>query len=223
MEIWLGLRRETEPRTEFLMKVNLGAIVLAGLLSIASGAAPASEHPLKEVRSTAEKIVSILSEPALQGEAKKAERRRLIKEELETRFDWNTICRSSLGRHWTRLSGNQQKEFIELFKQFLERTYLDRIEPYYRQLDEIKYHGERILENRYASVKTSIVTTQKIEHPVEYRLELSASGAWQVYDIVIEGVSLVKNYRTQFDEIVARSSVQGLLDDLKAKIAANQT
>ncbi len=202
------------------MRAYAGKVLLVLGLAVASTATQAAERPLNLVRATADKIISILNDPALPGETHKAERHRRIREELEVRFDWNTICRSCLGRHWSRITPEQRKEFTELFKQFLERTYLDRIEPYYSQLDRIEYQGERILENRYASVRTTVITTQKIEHPVEYRLEKSDAGDWRVYDVVIEGVSLTKNYRTQFDEMIARSSFRGLLDDLKARIAA---
>lgn len=203
-----------------MMRAYSGRLLLVLLLAIISTAAQAAERPLDLVRATADKIIGVLNDPDLKGEGQKDERHRLIREELERRFDWDTICKSSLGRHWSKISPDQRKQFSELFKQFLERTYLDRIEPYYNQLDRIAYEGERILENRYASVRTTVITTQKIEHPVEYRLEKSSAGGWRVYDVVIEGVSLTKNYRTQFDELMTRSSFQGLLDDLKAKIAA---
>jgi phospholipid transport system substrate-binding protein len=199
--------------------MKLAASLLAGSLLLLLAASARPDRPLDLVRATADKIISILNDPSLQGEPKRAERHRLLRQELEQRFDWPTICRSCLARHWSKLTAAQQKEFTDLFKDFLERTYLDRIEPYYNELDRIDYEGERILEVRYASVRTVVVTKQKIEHPVEYRLEKKATGDWLVYDVVIEGVSLVKNYRTQFDEIIAKSSYQGLIDDLKAKIA----
>jgi phospholipid transport system substrate-binding protein len=193
------------------------------LVSVFLLAATSPERPLLQVRSTADKIIGILNDPNLQGEPKRAERHRLIREELDQRFDWNTICRSALGRHWAKLSPSQRTEFIDLFKQFLERTYLDRIEPYYTQLERIDYQGERILEGNYASVKTMVHTKQNLSHPVEYRLEKNSTGIWQVYDVLIEGVSLIKNYRTQFDEIISRSSYEGLLNDLRTKSTAVQT
>ena len=90
-----------------------------------------------------------------------------------------------------------------------------KIEPYYQELEKINYQSEKILDT-FASVKTVIVTRQKVEHPVEYRLEQSQTG-WRIYDIVIEGVSLVKNYRTQFDEIITKSSYEALLKELRSK------
>jgi phospholipid transport system substrate-binding protein len=199
--------------------MRLAWSVLFSTLLVLLAAAP-PDRPLEQVRATAEKILSILRDPNLQGDSKRTERRKVIRQELERRFDWNTICRSCLGRHWSKLSRDQQREFMELFRDFLQRIYLDRIEPYYDQLDHIDYQGERILEGNYASVKTVVATKQRIDHPVEYRLEKSETEGWRVYDVVIEGVSLVKNYRTQFDEIITRSSYQGLVNDLKAKVAA---
>ena len=177
------------------------------------------ECPLVQVQKTSERILTILNDAALKGETNKAERERLICQELRERFDWRAISRGCLGHHWTQLSTDQRTEFQNLFERFLERTYLDRIEPYYTDLDKVTYQGEKIIGS-YASVKCSIVTRQKIDHPVEYRLEKSPTNDWRVYDIVIEGVSLVGNYRTQFNEIITRSSYQALLNDILLKIEA---
>lgn len=201
--------------------MKLGNFLLACFLFLLLAASGRPDRPLDQVRNTADKVIAILTDPNLQGDAKRTERHRLLRQELEERFDWTTICRSCLGRHWSSLTRDQQREFMELFKQFLERTYLDRIEPYYNELDHIDYQGERILDSDYASVKTLVVTKQKIDHPVEYRLQKASSGNWRVYDVVIEGVSLVRNYRTQFDEIITKSSYQGLVNDLKAKTSAS--
>jgi phospholipid transport system substrate-binding protein len=195
-------------RTALFILNTLTVVILAA-------AAPA-DQPTAQVKQTADKILSILNTPALQGPAKKDERRRLILDELNQRFDWSAICRGCLGHHWTKLTQDQRTEFIDLFKRFLERTYLDRIEPYYNDLDKIEYLGEKVIDS-YASVKSVVTTKQKVDHPVEYRLQRSAAAGWQVYDIVIEGVSLVSNYRTQFNEIITKSSYQTLIDDLRTK------
>lgn len=200
--------------------------ILTALLSFSvlmTSAATSPDSPMGQVHATADRILDILRDPKLQGPSARPERHRLIRQELEGRFDWTTIARSSLGRHWSGLSKPDQQQFMELFKQFLQTTYLDRIEPFYNELDHIEYQGERIAEGNYASVRTTVVTRQHVDHPVEYRLEKSGSGTWRVYDVVIEGVSLVKNYRTQFDEILNHSSFQALLDDLKAKINASKS
>jgi phospholipid transport system substrate-binding protein len=202
------------------MKVPLKLSLLFCFVAWAANASPV--RPMDLVKSTADKIIAILNDPRLQAESQTSERHHRIRQELEERFDWTTICRSCLGRHWAGLSRGEQNQFLTEFKNFLEHTYLDRIEPYYNELDHIEYLGERILDNDYASVKTVVITKQKIDHPVEYRLEKTASGDWRVYDVIIEGVSLVKNYRTQFDEILAKSSFQKLIDDLKTRQIATK-
>jgi phospholipid transport system substrate-binding protein len=202
--------------------MNLWTALFALSISLLWTHAAPAQRATDQVRATADRIIAVLNDPKLQGEEKRAERHRLLRQELEERFDWPTIARSCLGRHWSKLNREQQNEFTEQFKLFLERTYLDRVEPYYQQLDKIEYQGERIIENNFASVKTVVITKQQMAHPVEYRLEKSAAGQWRVYDVLIEGVSLAKNYRTQFDEIMTRSSYQGLIRDLKSKIAALQ-
>jgi phospholipid transport system substrate-binding protein len=195
------------------MKLGLTCVAYLCLVGVV-WAAPA---PKEQIKKTADKIIAILNNPDLQGEPKKTERRRLIRQELDERFNWNAICRSCLGHHWSKLSTAQQAQFNEEFTQFLERTYLDQLEPFYGDLIRIDYQGERILENNYAQVKTVFVTKQKVEHPVEYRLEKAPSGDWRVYDVIIEGVSLIKNYRTQFDEILNKSNFETLIKDLKTK------
>jgi phospholipid transport system substrate-binding protein len=177
-------------------------------------------EPTEHVKATTDRIIGVMKNSRLAGEANKPERRRLIVQEIDQRFDWQGIARGSLGRSWSKATPEQRTEFLDLFRQFLEGTYLDKIEPYYAELSRIDYQGERIVDN-YASVKTLITTKQNVSHPVEYRLERSA-GQWKVYDAVIEGVSLVKNYRVQFDEIITKSSFNDLLKDLRAKVESTR-
>jgi phospholipid transport system substrate-binding protein len=200
------------------MKTAVSILVLSFGLTLLHAASV--DRPTDQVKRTADKIIAILNDASLQGPDHKAERRRLILQELDQRFDWSAICRGCLGRHWAKLSTDQRREFVDLFKHFLERTYLDRIEPYYNDLEKIEYQGEKVID-AYASVKSVVSTKQKVDHPVEYRLERSSEG-WRVYDIVIEGVSLVNNYRTQFDEIINKSSYQGLINDLRSKTESKQ-
>ena len=196
------------------MNVFHSVLVLAFLLSAAAGAL--ADSPTDQVKGAADRIIGLLHDPNFQGEAKKPERRRLLREELNRRFDWPAIARGCLGRHWLKRSAQEKQEFAQLFSDFLEETYLDKFETYYDELDRITYHSERILEGNYASVKLTVTTTQKIDHPVEYRL-VKVGADWRVYDVLIEGVSLVKNYREQFDGIIAKSSYEKLISDLKAR------
>lgn len=181
-----------------------------------------AESAIDQVRNTADRVIALLNDPNLKGEAKRKERNERIRSEIDARFNWSGIARGCLGRHWAKRSPQEQNEFIDLFGRFLERTYLDKIEPYYQDLAKIEYQGEKVIDN-YASVRTVILTKQGVAHPVEYRLEKAPTEkAWRIYDAVIEGVSLVRNYRTQFDEIINRSSFAGLIKDLKAKVEAQE-
>jgi phospholipid transport system substrate-binding protein len=199
-----------------MRRLLLPLLVLPFLLALPCPAG--AGKPTDEVKATADKIIALLKDPNLQGEAKKTERRRLMRQELDQRFDWTGIARSSLGRHWAKRSPTEQKEFVNVFSKFLERTYLEKFETYYMDLDKIEYPGERIIDN-YASVRASVTTKEKIEHPVEYRMKKTPpSDGWLVYDVIIEGVSLVGNYRAQFDEIIAKSSYEKLVADLKKKL-----
>lgn len=193
-------------------------IALLGIALLVFGSSRAvGGRPLDEVKASTERIIALLKDPNLAGEERRAERRRLLIQEVDRRFDWESIARGCLGRHWSKASPQQREQFSDLFRRFLERTYLDKIEPYYDELLRVEYVSERVVDQNYASVKTVITTRRNVAHPVEYRLEKSASGEWRVYDAVIEGVSLVRNYRVQFDEILMRSSFDTLLKDLRSK------
>jgi phospholipid transport system substrate-binding protein len=195
-------------------------LISAVLLSLTLLSARA-ERPIDRVKATADTVLGILNNSGLQGDPKRAERRGLIQAELDRRFDWQGIAKTSLGRHWGKLQPADQKEFVAVFSRFLSESYVDKFEPYYKDLDRIDYKGELVIEN-YASVKTLVTTKQQIQHPVEYRLLKAAGDAdWRVYDVLIEGVSMVNNYRVQFDEIIAKSSFEKLMADLRSKLPAN--
>jgi phospholipid transport system substrate-binding protein len=185
-------------------------IVVGGSLSARAG------EPTAQIRASTDKILAVLGDPGLKTEARKSERRQAIRKELDQRVDWATLARSSLGRHWVNHTGDEQTEFVSLFTRLLEQTFVEKLETNYSELDKIDYLGEKIIDD-YASVKAQIITKDQIVHPIEFRL-LKCGQEWRVYDVLVESVSLVKNYRDQFDDILARSSYQRLIADLRAKI-----
>lgn len=196
--------------------MKIVSLALAALMLFAGTAAVRAESPMAGIKSTTDGILVLLKDPKLQGDAKKSERQQLVRAQMEKRFAWEQSARGCLGRHWTQRTPAEKAEFIKIFSEFLKDTYSDKIATYYNDLDKIDYQGEKILDD-YASVKLMITTKAKVDHPVEYRLQKSASGDWMVYDVVIEGVSLIKNYRDQFDAIIAKSSYDGLIQEIKAK------
>ncbi|MBP1739431.1 MAG: uncharacterized protein H6Q48_1724 [Deltaproteobacteria bacterium] len=171
--------------------------------------------PTEKVKETTDKILAIVSDPALKDPAKEAQRRECIRKAVDELCDWEEMSRRSMGRHWAQRSEQEKKEFVRLFGQLLERTYIDKVESY--SGEKVNYLGERV-DGDYAEVEVKIVTKKNTEILVLYKLR-ARDQKWWVYDMVIEGVSLVNNYRTQFTDILAKSSFEGLMKKLREKTA----
>ena len=137
------------------------------------------------------------------------------KEVLYERFDFTEMAKRSLGSEWRRRSPEEQKEFVKLFTDLLERAYLDKIESY--NGENFQYLKEREDDNNYAQVDTKLVDNKGQEFAINYRL-YNMKGDWKVYDVVIENVSIVNNYRSQFTRVLATSSYEELVNRLKGKL-----
>ncbi|MBN2106003.1 MAG: ABC transporter substrate-binding protein [Deltaproteobacteria bacterium] len=167
-----------------------------------------------------DRVLILLKDPAYAAPEKKAERTRLIHDTASGTFDWEEMARRTLGPHWRDITPEQKKQFIDIFVDFLERTYISKIDLFLQESKgftskNISYFNETIEQERYALVETKILLNDK-ELPLNYKL-INKSGRWVVYDLTIEGVGLVANYRTQFNEILANGSFQTLIDKLKVK------
>jgi len=184
------------------------------VLTVACSISAFAGEPTEVIRKTTDKIIAIVKDPALQGPEKKRERERLIRAAAEEIFDKEEMSMRTLARHWRERTPAEKKEFMELFEDLLEKTYIDRVEGY--SGEKVVYEGERV-EGNYALVKVDIMTKQQTKIPVLYRLKKKKAG-WLVYDLSIEGVSLVNNYRTQFNSIIMRSSFKNLIEKLKEKV-----
>ena len=169
--------------------------------------------PGDQVRQTADKLLAILKDPQLKGESKKNERRDKLKELIYQRFDFTEMARRSLGSEWRRRRPEEQKEFVKLFTGLLERAYLDNIESY--SGEKFRYLKEQE-DNSHAQVDTKIIDNKGQEFSVNYRLH-KLNGDWKVYDVVIEDISLVNNYRSQFNRVLATSSYEELVNRMKGK------
>jgi phospholipid transport system substrate-binding protein len=170
--------------------------------------------PMEEIKETTDKIISIVTDPALKDPAKEAERRALIRKAVDEVCDWKEMSRRSLGRYWAKRTEQEKRDFVKLFGELIERTYIDKVEGYSGQ--KVNYLGERI-DGDYAEVDVSVVTAKNTEVPVIYKMR-KKDDRWWVYDLVIEGVSFVQNYRTQFYDMLASSSYQDVVKKLKEKI-----
>jgi len=187
-------------------------------------------EPTNQVKKVADEVISILKEPSLNTPDKEAERRKLIRAAADQIVDWNEMAKRALGRYWRGRTDEEKREFIYLFGRLLEKTYLEKVKGY--SGEKVIYLGDRV-EGNYALGKAKIITKQDKEIKVLYRMK-KVQGKWMVYDVSVEGVSLINNYRTQFNSILARSSpknggqaspenggqasFRGLLNRLKAKV-----
>jgi phospholipid transport system substrate-binding protein len=193
-----------------LLTVGLGILLL--LMEPVSAAAGV---PGDQVRQTTDKLLAILKDPQLKGESKKSERRDKLKEVLYQRFDFTEMAQRSLGSEWRRRSPEEQKEFVKLFTDLLERAYLDKIESY--SGENFQYLKEREDDNNHAQVDTKLVDNKGQEFAINYRL-YNMKGDWKVYDVVIENVSIVNNYRSQFTRVLATASYEELVNRMKGKL-----
>ena len=170
--------------------------------------------PLDTVQLHVNKGFEVLRDPTLKAESAKevkTESLRLIYDQL---FDDVELSKRTLAKHWNSLDVAQRKEFVLLFRQVLEKAYIDKILAYTDE--KIVFERETMVAGTQAEVQTKIVTASK-EIPITYRLLLK-DGAWKVYDVVIENVSLVLNYRTQFNDILAKDKPEQLLEILRKKV-----
>lgn len=170
-------------------------------------------EPTDQIKQTIDSVRKILNKRELKKPEKKQEKKAEIRAAIEKRFDFAEMAKRSLGIHWNKRNPNEQKEFVSLFSDLLEDTYIRKIERY--EDEKVVYVGER-QEGSYATVKTKIISTSGIETPVEYKI-FKKDDKWEVYDIIIEGVSLVNNYRTQFSHIISSSSYGDLVNRIKKK------
>jgi len=195
--------------------MSVGRPIFAFLIAVAIAAPAFSESPKDQIKKTTDQILSILTNPLYKGPSKAEERRRLIRKAIDERFDWEGMAQRALGIHWAKRTVEERKEFVGLFEDLLARTYMDKIEGY--SGEKIVYAGETI-DGDKARAFVKIITSRNKEIPLEYRLQLKESQ-WLVYDISIEGVSLVNNYRTQFNSIIVKSGYEDLVKRLKEKQA----
>ncbi len=194
------------------------ALVAAALLLLSAPGMSFAGLATDQIKGTVDQVLKILTDPALKGEKKTQERRAKLRQVVLQRFGFDEMAKRALGRHWTERSPQERKEFVKLFTDLLERAYVDRIEGYTGE--KIIYQEESV-DGNFSEVRSKVVTKKNQEVPIIYRLEKNDSN-WEVYDIIIEGVSLVNNYRTQFSKIIQTSSYEGLVKKMQAKLEGEE-
>lgn len=188
-------------------------ILVLPVILVLARSARASE-PRLLVEASVEEVLKIVSDPALKGPEKAAERRRQLRDVFSRRFHYQEMARRSLATHWNRRSESERQEFVDLFAKLLESDYAYKIET---------YSGEKIvvmdqqIDGDYAKVRTAVKLKQQ-DVAIDYKL-LKENADWRVYDVLIEGLSLVNNFRSQFNRIILSSSFDDLVKTLRIRVA----
>ena len=179
-----------------------------------SHAAPAGAagSATEAVRGTIDEVIRILSDKEMKQPARHQERRKLLETVIWGRFDDREMSKRALAAQWTKLNETEREEFVRLFQSFLTDAYADKIEGYAGE--QVQYLGER-LEGSYAEVRSKLLS-EKTSCPMDYRL-MEKAGDWVVYDIIVDGISLVRNYRGQFERIIHAESYAALVEKLRQK------
>jgi phospholipid transport system substrate-binding protein len=201
--------------------INAHAVVLFVLMVLLSSAAWAGPGPVTDsLKGTLDQIIDVLNDPSLKTPGKENERRDILLKLVKERFDEEAFARRALGFHWQKRTKEEKQEFVEIFSDLLERTYLNKIDAYLAKAGSfseknIRYLNETV-KGRYVVVETKVIINKDSEFPIHYLFK-NKQGNWLAVDVAIEGVSLVKNYRAQFKEILTHSSFKELIAKLKSK------
>jgi phospholipid transport system substrate-binding protein len=189
------------------MRHRIILLLIASLFSVSQ----ASATPLNDVRKTVDEVVRIVADKEMK---KNEPRRRLaLKKTISSIFDYNEMAKRSLGKHWNQLTPEEKNQFSDLFAALLENSYAGKIESYNNE--KIVYVKE-LLDGDHAEIRSKVVTAKRDEFTLDYRMT-SQNGKWMVYDVVVEGVSLVSNYRGQFNRVITASGYSGLIKKLGVK------
>jgi phospholipid transport system substrate-binding protein len=195
------------------MKRSLVVLIIALVALTLSPVSAFAATPLETIKPQVDRVLEVLRDPALKAESAKAAKEKKIWAIIDSVFDYTELSRRTLAQHWKKLSPDQQKEFITLFGKLLGGVYIDRIMAY--KDEKVVFGKVTQLSDKTAEVQSEVSRSSK-PIPIHYRMILE-SGEWKVYDVVVEGVSLVQNYRTQFREILTNKTPEDLLKQLREK------
>jgi phospholipid transport system substrate-binding protein len=188
----------------------LKCITLVALISILM-TTQAFAGVTDELKKTVDEVVRIVSNKEMKKNVH--ERRETLKQVISAIFDYTEMAKRSLGSHWNQRTPAERKQFVDLFATLLENSYADKIESYNNE--KIEYINESV-DGDYSEVRSNIITASHNEFSLNYML-INENGKWKVYDVVIEGVSLVSNYRSQFNRYISEHGYDKLVKELQTK------
>ncbi len=188
-------------------------VITIGLTASVYATAANAGVPTEQIRVTVDQVIAILADPSLKTESKQKERREQLRRVIFARFDFAEMARRSLGPEWRRRTPGEQQEFVNIFTDLLQDSYIGTIESY--NGDKVGYNRE-LQEKDTAEVQTTLTTKGDAAYSINYRLRL-VDKDWKVYDVVIENISVVNNYRSQFNRVISKSSYEELVRAMKEK------
>lgn len=194
-----------------IRQIQAGMLVLS--LCFGSAGLALAGEPLEQVRAAIDNAVRILKDPNLQSQDKKNERIDRLREVLNPIFDYDEMAKRALGSHWRRRTPAEQESFVKVFRDFLEKIYSDKIDLYG---GEKVLFGREVMDGDFAEVDSTLIKPKGEAIAVVYKLR-RVNGKWKVYDAVVENISIVNNYRSQFDRVISSSSYEELVKRLQEK------
>jgi phospholipid transport system substrate-binding protein len=174
-----------------------------------------ADSALDTIKSRIEQVLAVLRDPALKSDAAKEAKIKRLKQIFDGTFEYGELSRNTLSRHWDKFKPEQQKEFAQLYKTLLENFYMDTILSYKDQT--VAFGKERTLGENRVEVDTKL-TSGSTETPINFRM-ISKGGEWRVYDFVVENISVVSNYRSQFGRILTKETPETMLENLRKRVA----
>jgi len=199
-----------DKETDMYNTIRYGLVLVILVLPVGVLAAT----PLNTVESNVTRLLAVLGDPALEGEAGKQKKREVIREISDALFDFYALSRRTLGRNWKKFTPGQRQEFISLYRKLLEKIYMDRLLQY--QDEKVKFVKEVSLSDTRAEVHSAIVAASG-DIPIHYKM-YRKDGVWKTYDLIVENVSLVGNYRTQFNSMLTKDPPEKVLDVIREKV-----
>ncbi len=191
-------------------------LMLAFAMTLAAAnIASADISPTDAIRGSVDGILTLLQNKGLDQTTRRKEMRKVINE----RFDFHAMSQSTLATNWKKASKEQQEEFVTLFSQLIENTYIGRVEAYTDE--KVDYPGEKVKGNK--AVVATLILTASADIPIDYKVYQKKNGEWWVYDVIIEGISLISNYRSSYQDIVSKEGLDGLLAKMRDKIKELET
>jgi phospholipid transport system substrate-binding protein len=196
------------------LRIVHGLVVVLTVAMLAASGPAWAGPPTEQLRVQIDRVIKVLEDPELKRAGRQIERRAAIRRLANEIFDFTETTRRSLGQHWHARTPAEREQFVRLYADLLERSYIGKIELY--SGERIQFIGDTI-DGDQASVRTRLVTKAGTEIPVDYRMQRAAGDRWLTYDVAIEGVSMVANYRVQFNKIIQSSGYPSLVSKLTEK------